>query len=54
MTLKKFNQLYNHYKTYYDFERSNKTFKEIETEAMASEEWFQEGDKKWLDHLVEK
>nr|DAN73814.1 MAG TPA: hypothetical protein [Caudoviricetes sp.] len=40
MTLKKFNQLYNHYKTYYDFERSNKTFKEIETEAMASEEWF--------------
>ena len=39
MTLRKFNQLYEHYKNYYDFERSGRTFGEIEEAIMKSEEW---------------
>ena len=39
MTLRKFNQLYDHYKNYYDFEKTGRTFKELDEASMKEEEW---------------
>ena len=39
MTLKKFNKLYDHYKTYYDFDKSGRTFSELEKELEKYDEW---------------
>ncbi len=39
MTLRKFEQLYNHYKFYYDMEVSKITYRESEKRAIEDEEW---------------
>ena len=39
MTLRKFEQLYSHYKTYYDIEVSKKTYRELESRVIEDEEW---------------
>ena len=40
MTLKKFNQLYNHYKIYHDLDMKQITFEELEEAQAKDDEWF--------------
>lgn len=40
MTLKKWSQLYNHYKSFYDFKLAKVSYKDLEQENRKSEEWF--------------
>ena len=42
MTFRKFNSLYKHYKNYYDFTLSKRTFRDLEEKAEESEEWIWE------------
>ena len=40
MTLRKFNKLYTHYKTYYDLEVKKITFEQINKAIAKDDEWF--------------
>lgn len=39
MTLKKFNQLYNHYKIYHDLDMKQITFEQLEEAQAKDDEW---------------